>query len=88
MELCNNNASGTVCDDFWGAPDAMVVCRQLGFSPNGMHCRHIYYVGKMIVHFKLCSMPHSSNFLILLQVPLLGLELSMDKELDPSIWTM
>ena len=37
VELCYLNQWGTVCDDSFSSPEAMVVCRQLGYSPLGEH---------------------------------------------------
>ena len=35
VEVCINNAWGTVCDNFFSSEEAEVICRQLGFSTLG-----------------------------------------------------
>ena len=37
VEICKNNEWGTVCIDSWNENNARVVCRQLGFSPEGIN---------------------------------------------------
>ena len=36
VEICINNAWGTICDDLFDAQDARVVCTQMGFSNSGI----------------------------------------------------
>jgi len=38
IEVCNNNNWGTVCDDAITPKEAVVACRQLGYSTTSKLC--------------------------------------------------
>ena len=48
MELCINNAWGTVCDDEFSSQDAEVVCRQIGELPPGKHICYSHSVNQTV----------------------------------------
>ena len=39
VEICYNNVWGAVCENSWSTNDAIVTCRQLGFS--GIYCKKL-----------------------------------------------
>ena len=46
VEICQNNAYSTVCDDLWDELEARVVCRQLNYTGPGLYStfQYMYFV--------------------------------------------
>ena len=67
MEICIDDSWGTVCDDFWGVSDAMVVCRQLGLQADGIYNytvlgnKIVKSVTIMLQVLRLLPLPHSAR---------------------------
>ena len=50
MQICYNNAWGSICSDFWGPSDANVVCSQLGFQHFGKDYVNIKSLLLYLIH--------------------------------------
>jgi len=48
LEMCYQNAWGTVCSDGYSSQEAAVACRQLGFSDAGQYTLIFLYIDKGI----------------------------------------
>lgn len=68
LEVNINNTWGTVCDDAFGTPEAIVVCKQLHFSGYGQKTKQKYKseqkITSMFIHFNRNS---NLNFFALLK---------------------
>ena len=42
VEICINNAWGSVCGNYWGNTDATVVCRQLEYKTQGWQQTYVF----------------------------------------------
>ena len=42
VQLCYNNAWGSICDANWGNNDSNVICYQLGLQPFGKYSVCVY----------------------------------------------
>ena len=45
VEVCLNNAWGTICHNRWSSVDASVVCGQLGYQPTGIYIVYCWMKG-------------------------------------------
>ena len=50
VEVCINNAWGTVCNDQFGVKDAIVVCTQMNFSEKGTSVEITVYIRQLTLY--------------------------------------
>ena len=61
VEICKFRTWGAVCSDEWNDVDAKVVCRQLGYDPEGFHVYTIMAVRLHCLLHKITCMQYSGS---------------------------
>ena len=79
VQICYNNAWGSVCDDNWGIADTNVACQQLGFKANGI--TYLYHYIDINYYFKGLI---STIIIITLEFPVVP-HIYMEKYLVPDL---
>lgn len=64
MEICYHNQWGTVCDDLFSSPEAMVICRQLGYSNIGEYHNYISIMVTKTIPFSLLLLQNHNLLLV------------------------
>ena len=57
VEICFNDRWGTICDDEFGKQEASVVCRQQGFSPEGL----LFFIDTCSVRYVIINLIYRST---------------------------
>ena len=71
VEICVNNAWGTVCDRFWDTTDGNIVCRQLGYQNSGSSAICCISVSVEFSGIHVGSTPRHSSFFGVGSLPVL-----------------
>ena len=70
VQICHNNAWGSVCDNNWDTSDSNVVCYQLGLQPFGKETHNfLLCIINLIISFNIGSQHFTNNYFRLSDSP-------------------
>jgi len=68
VEVLYNGTWGTICDDYWGYNEALVVCRMLGFANAVQAYSQWVWVLLLLQYSQSCNLINLIFFIVLILV--------------------